>query len=109
MTFPSLVVRLTLHAIPTSFIYQLCPSFVSRTLSSRRTTISSRLAHISRVHASTLGAHRSRPFTNLTCIILHVVNLIILRVMDLHASRGTPRGKQALAPLASPWNGVHGG
>ena len=30
MTFPSLVVRLTLHAIPkTSFIYQLCPSFVS--------------------------------------------------------------------------------
>ena len=30
MTFPSLVVRLTLHAIPkTSFIYQLCLSLVS--------------------------------------------------------------------------------
>ena len=26
----------------------------------------------------------SRPFTNLTRIILHVVNLIILRVVDLH-------------------------
>ena len=25
----------------------------------------------------------SRPFTNLTCIILHVVNLIMLRVADL--------------------------
>ena len=29
----------------------------------------------------------SRPFTNLTCIILHVVNLIILRVVDLHEIR----------------------
>jgi len=29
----------------------------------------------------------SRPFTNLTCIILHVVNLIILRAVDLAGAR----------------------
>ena len=47
-----------------------------------RLTASPASANVSRHWALTV----SRPFTNLTCIILHVVNLIILRVADLAAA-----------------------
>ena len=47
-----------------------------------RLTASPASANVSRHWALTV----SRPFTNLTCIILHVVNLIILRVADLTAA-----------------------
>src|SRR5688500_13096334 len=102
---------------PTSFINRWCSSFVSREESIPR------VADLALVHKrlktlpdhGTLGAHKTPPphflggVHNVTRIILHVVNLIILRVMDLHASRGTLQGKQARAPLASPENGAPAG
>ena len=48
----------------------------------------------------------SRPFTDLTCIILHVVNLIILRVANLAAAAPAEQGVLARRGWAGE-NDVH--